>query len=205
MASDRSANSPVGREQVKAALVAATVELCTDHSPGSVGLREIASRAGVNHGQVRNYFGSKAELVAATMESLEHDMEESLAASGSTGEFAERLMRTLSRHPAFAQMLGWLLSLEARPAAIGLEFRFGRALAQRLVAEGADPDEAVVAASRIMIVCAGWPLIRPLLRVSNDLDERAEEAIVDAFAGQVRGIVGEVVPVDRSSGESAAR
>jgi AcrR family transcriptional regulator len=176
---------PKGRAEVEAALIAATITLCRDRSPSSVTLRGIADLAGKNHGQVRHYFGSKAELVVAAVEELENRMKIVLA-SASVADFSEELLRSLSADPSFARMLGWLLSLDIEPAEVGLRFRFGRELIARLFAEGADLQAATVAASQIMIVCAGWPMIRPLLWDSNDLDPDAERAILDAFAAQVR-------------------
>ena len=63
------AAEPKGREAVEAALVDAAAELLAERGP-DVGVREIAARAGVNHGQIHHYFGSKDALVAAAMREL---------------------------------------------------------------------------------------------------------------------------------------
>lgn len=60
---------PKGREAVEAALIDAAAELLAERGP-DVGVREIASRAGVNHGQIHHYFGSKDALVAAAVRQL---------------------------------------------------------------------------------------------------------------------------------------
>jgi AcrR family transcriptional regulator len=64
------ADEPKGREAVEAALVAAAADLLAEEGPRNAGLRQIARRAGVNHGQVHHYFGSKRALLQAAMRHL---------------------------------------------------------------------------------------------------------------------------------------
>lgn len=60
---------PNGREEVTAALVDAAAVLITDRGLG-FSVREVASHAGVNHGLVHTYFGSKEGLVQAAFDEL---------------------------------------------------------------------------------------------------------------------------------------
>lgn len=55
---------------VSEALIAAAIEMLEKVGPRSMSVREVASRAGVNHGQVHHYFGSKRGLVQAAVLSL---------------------------------------------------------------------------------------------------------------------------------------
>jgi AcrR family transcriptional regulator len=64
------AEEPKGREAVEQALVEAAADLLADAGPRGAGVREIARRAGVNHGQVHHYFGSKSALLGAAMRQL---------------------------------------------------------------------------------------------------------------------------------------
>ncbi len=50
---------PRGPDAVRNALIEATAKLCGERSPALVSVRDIAAEAGVNHGQVHHYFGSK--------------------------------------------------------------------------------------------------------------------------------------------------
>jgi AcrR family transcriptional regulator len=50
------------------AILAAAVELFTEHSPASVSVRDIARHAGVNHGLIHRHFGSKDDLLAEAIE-----------------------------------------------------------------------------------------------------------------------------------------
>ena len=56
-----------GPDAVRARLLTAATELLAQRTPFDVTVRQIAERAGVNHGQIHHYFGSKDGLVAATI------------------------------------------------------------------------------------------------------------------------------------------
>ena len=55
---------------VKADLLDATVELLAQRPAAQVTVRAIAERAGVQHSMVSRHFGSKANLIAAAVESV---------------------------------------------------------------------------------------------------------------------------------------
>ena len=61
---------PHGREEVENALIEAAADLFSKNGIHSVSIREIASHAGVNHGLVHSYFGSKDNLRQRTREYL---------------------------------------------------------------------------------------------------------------------------------------
>ena len=62
-----------GEAAVKAALLEATADLLASVGPTTLSLREVARRAGVNHGQVHHYFGSKRGLLLEAMRMLARD------------------------------------------------------------------------------------------------------------------------------------
>jgi TetR/AcrR family transcriptional regulator, repressor for neighboring sulfatase len=53
-----------GPDAVRRSLIDATLDLISQRSPATVTNKEIAARAGVNHGQIHHYFDSKDDLVA---------------------------------------------------------------------------------------------------------------------------------------------
>lgn len=59
--------TPRGREEVRQSLISAAYKLLTDRPPAQVTTKEIATLAGVNHGQVHHYFESKEQLIAQTL------------------------------------------------------------------------------------------------------------------------------------------
>ncbi len=59
-----------GSDAVKVALIDAAAELLGEVGPKSLSVRDIAERAGVNHGQIHHYFGGKRGLLEAAIRHL---------------------------------------------------------------------------------------------------------------------------------------
>lgn len=99
--------TPHGPEEVRKALLAAASRLFAEKGPGAVSVREIAREAGVNHGLVHHYFGSKQELLHAVVRSQAAlFMSEALTATSSLrideeGFWATRLYEVLSANDAW--------------------------------------------------------------------------------------------------------
>lgn len=99
---------PRGPDEVRDSLLRAAVESYTRGGPFSV--REVARRAGVNHGQIHHLFGGKDGLFRAMIERLGALNEERVAAASDVGDLAgtiaaaariqledRRLVRVLAR------------------------------------------------------------------------------------------------------------
>ena len=72
-----------GAERVRAALIEAAAEMLGEIGPKSLSVRDLAERAGVNHGQVHHYFGGKRGLLEAAMRHLaEPHFERSVGLAG---------------------------------------------------------------------------------------------------------------------------
>lgn len=63
----RQSHASRGPEVVQARLLDAVVELLAARAPTEVTTKEIAAAAGVNHGQIHHYFGSKESLIASAV------------------------------------------------------------------------------------------------------------------------------------------
>ncbi|MBT3311777.1 MAG: helix-turn-helix transcriptional regulator [Desulfobacterales bacterium] len=61
---------PHGRDEVETALIEAAADLFSKHGINAVSVRDVASHAGVNHGLIHVYFGSKDNLRQRTHEYL---------------------------------------------------------------------------------------------------------------------------------------
>ena len=59
-----------GSDAVKAALIAAAAQMLGESGPRLLSVRDVARRAGVNHGQVHHCFGGKRGLLEAAMRHL---------------------------------------------------------------------------------------------------------------------------------------
>jgi AcrR family transcriptional regulator len=70
-----------GKEAVMQAVIEAACELLMEKSPSQLSIREIAKKAGVNHGLVHRHFGSKQNLISQVVEHIDRQMRE--AAKGS--------------------------------------------------------------------------------------------------------------------------
>ncbi len=158
---------PRGREAVRDALITATERLCAERSPGQVSVREIAGQAGVNHGQIQHYFGSKLALIAATMERIEAELIDRIA-SGAAIELSG-FIDFVSDRPAFTRMIAWVI-LEGRDDSVFEDLWFGKALSERLRAAGRPEEEAQALATQIMVLAGGWALFRPAIATATGLD-----------------------------------
>ena len=65
-----SAATAPGNDSVREALERAAAEMLGEVGPRAISVREVAKRAGVNHGQVHHYFGRKRGLLRAAMRHL---------------------------------------------------------------------------------------------------------------------------------------
>ena len=87
---------PLGKEEVVAAVLAAASELFAEKGPAATSIREVAARAGVNHGLLHRHFGSKRQLLAATLQYLA-DSGAKLRESGAPAEELEAAQELQAR------------------------------------------------------------------------------------------------------------
>jgi AcrR family transcriptional regulator len=161
-----------GEAAVRAALIDAAAELFAARGVSSVSVREIAEKAGVNHGLVHHYFASKDGLLSAVLVDLarrtadEVDNDAALYAAGDAAEQHGRIVASLL--------------LEARElATVQTEFPTISALIARLEADGR-PDARERAAQAAAFVL-GWKLYEPFLVEAAQLpvDEKNRKSILD--------------------------
>lgn len=107
---------PRGEREVRAALVAAAGELFALKGPAAVGIREISDRAGLQHGLIHRYFGTKDALLAAA---IEREYQPIQSASSTGSEFDIPMFVRMNRRRGAP----WLL---ARALADGADVRRAR-------------------------------------------------------------------------------
>jgi AcrR family transcriptional regulator len=83
-ASPKQKNPDRGRKNVEARLIKATCELLSRKGPRAVSIRDIAERAGVNHGQIHHYFGGKKGLISTAVRHMSQEHAEHVADRGLT-------------------------------------------------------------------------------------------------------------------------
>lgn len=173
---------PVGREEVVDAVLRAAAELFADKGPDGTSIREIAARAGVNHGLVHRHFGSKRELLGATMQHLADQAADRRSAGASAAELL----------PAVDQHLRIMVraTLDGYPIEELQQRRPGMQLILDQVRPGHRTErEARLAAAHATALQLGWRLLGPAFRSGFGLEDMSDEELQSAVADEVQHIV----------------
>ena len=173
---------PIGKEEVSAAVLVAASELFAEKGPAATSIREVAARAGVNHGLLHRHFGSKRQLLAATLQHLADSAAE-LRESGASVEQLEAVHEFQARVMVRSTLDGFPVE-ELQQRFPGMERFLGQV-------RGGQSDErtARLLAAHGMALQVGWGLLGPTLRVAFGLQDFDEAEIRAAVAEQIAKIV----------------
>ncbi|MFE4798756.1 TetR/AcrR family transcriptional regulator [Streptomyces sp. NPDC056708] len=198
------------RQETEADLLAAAHRLLQrDGVLAGVNLREIATEAGVNHGQIYQYFGTRQALLRASVADL---VERQTADRDGHWElpFAER-RAAMFRHRLEEPEL---VKLEALLALDGDEdfsplprFTQTRRSLERDQEEGFLPDDADAVAAHVMTAAAqmGYVIFREAYARDTGIPlEELDERAAGAFARMVAGLAAAPSP-DATDGGAASR
>src|SRR5271155_1196043 len=173
---------PIGKEEVIAAVLVAAGELFADKGPAATSIREVAARAGVNHGLLHRHFGSKRQLLAATLQHLA-DSAAALRESGAPLEQLEATHELQARVMVRSTLDGFPVE-ELQQRFPGME-----AFLDQVRAGHADDRTARLLAAHGMALQVGWGLMGPTLRVAFGLQDLDDNEIRTAVADQIAKIV----------------
>lgn len=158
---------PRGADDVRAALIAAATDLFAEWGPSAVSVRRIAETAGVNHGLVHHYFGSKDGLVAAVLDKLAAQAEDEVQRHERTavifapGGATERQGRIVAH-----------LLLEGTDLAdYKSDFPGVRALIKRYRDDGMTLGAARERAAQVVTLVFGWTLFEPFVTAAAGLEQ----------------------------------
>jgi AcrR family transcriptional regulator len=177
--------APRGEHAVRASLIATASDLFAARGPRAVSVREVADAAGVNHGLVHHYFGSKGGLVTAVLDHLaeeateEINNREPLAVFYAAGGATERHGRIVAH----------LLLEGADPSELKSGFPGFDALIRRCRDEGMTAKVAKQRAAQVVALVLGWQLFEPYLTAAAGLPATAKAksaALDDAVARLLR-------------------
>lgn len=171
-------------DETRAALVDALIELLGERSVAAISVREVAAAAGVNHGLVHRYFGSKDALVRAAVEQISQQVYDGFPARGQTGWF----YRMLRANPHIAVIVARacldgphdLLAVASPPPAIMRQLidRLRATLDRSPLGGAVDPNLLNAFFTSAML---GWFAFRPLFDegygVPADADAQLETMI----------------------------
>jgi TetR/AcrR family transcriptional regulator, repressor for neighboring sulfatase len=178
-------DKPVGRDAVTDALIDATTELILEQGV-TMSVRDIARRAGVNHGLVHTYFGSKEALLTAAFDAIISRAAADVDEAGfppadlafrRQGEVAKAIARVMldvdgDPFPDHPILPGWRDALATtRPDATAAEL-----------------DEAVIIATTLAL---GWALFAEHLCGILGVDEEEADAIerrIVELASEIGGL-----------------
>ncbi|MCX4094746.1 helix-turn-helix domain-containing protein [Nocardia sp. alder85J] len=168
---------PVGREAVAAAVLTHAADLFAERGPAATSIRDIADRAGVNHGLVFRHFGTKDHLVGEVLDHLGAESGALAAAEGfsvTDARFARHL-RVLAR-----------CILDGYPVEqLQQRFPVMRQLLDRTRAEHADDRTAALAVAHAAAFGLGWQLFEPFLRASTGLQDLPATELGELIATRI--------------------
>jgi TetR/AcrR family transcriptional regulator, repressor for neighboring sulfatase len=156
--------TPAGRDEVIAAVLTHAADLFAERGPAATSIRDIGVRAGVNHGLVFRYLGTKDQLVAAVLNHLADEMSTLLQ----TGASPDAIEAKTERHwKVIARAI-----LDGFPVG-QLQQRFPNAANLVKHAEHSHHNKLAgrLAAANTMALELGWRLFEPFLRSASGIED----------------------------------
>ena len=166
--------SPRGREAVCEALLEAATELFASRDPASVSVRDIASRAGVNHGLVHRHFGSKDQLRLAVMDRLARQVNDGVGALGDAplDQVLEAAFAQTNEHAAYFRILARAMLDGEDPRTIQTHFPLADRLIELARQAGHQDPRGFVA--RRQAAGLGWLVFERYIRAATGIDGTSE-------------------------------
>lgn len=159
-----------GREAVKAALRSAAAELFADRAASQVSVREIAERAGVNHGLVHRHFGSKEELRREALELLADEIRDDFkqSAAGLKGQI--ELFEAVAKRDGYWRSLARALIDREELDAVQQRSPVIDELLKD-VPDGPKGEEQRLWLAMMLSQALGWLIFEPYLARATHLDD----------------------------------
>jgi AcrR family transcriptional regulator len=164
---------PLGRDEVRPAIIAAARTLFAERGYAAVSVRDIAALAKVNHGLVHRHFGSKDAVLHAVLQGMFEGVSVIARAklSPSAPDFAEQLYPL-----AAARKQDWQILMRAVLDGFdfqtaGFKFPLTTAVMEHVASQrGTRNEEARAIAGAIIAGGLGWLLLETYLAPILDLD-----------------------------------
>jgi AcrR family transcriptional regulator len=162
-----------GREGAVEALVQAARQLFADRGPAAVSLRDIAKQAGVNHGLIHHYIGSRDDLLRLVFAtSTEQATAEVLQADDPV--LALQKLRSVGGGSSdYSRLLAWALLEGLDP----MEFHGRSDALDAVVGIAGDSREVRVTLATAMVQTLGWKLFGGYALNAAGLDDEDPEAV----------------------------
>jgi len=165
---------PTGKQEVVNALVDAATELFSERGPGAVSVRDVANRAGVNHGLVHRHFGSKDGLVRAVLDRLVADLRDRYASGLPIKASRAALLNEIAANETYWRVLAralldghtdWLDKGRFPLIGAGVDY-----LEAAMKSGDADPDgDAQAMVASYAAAALGWLVFEPFLAAATGM------------------------------------
>lgn len=144
-----------GREGAVEALVQAARELFVMHGPSSVSLRDVARRAGVNHGLIHHYIGSRDDLLRLVFAAATDRARQEVEGANDPVSALHSLRRVGGVSSDYSRLLAWALLEGHDPA----DFHGRSSAVDAIVGTShRDSRELRVRLAMAMVQTLGWKL-----------------------------------------------
>jgi AcrR family transcriptional regulator len=182
-----------GRESAVEALVDAARALFAEHGPDAVSLRDIARRAGVNHGLIHHYIGSRDDLLRLVFDRSTDQARRQVEGAADVTAALAALWDLGEGSSDYTRLLAWALLEGHDPA----EFH-GRSAALDAVvrASGGDSRDLRVALAMAMVQTLGWKLFGRYALLAAGLDDDPEtvrrdiDTLIDRLVAEATATAG---------------
>ncbi|MEU6583874.1 helix-turn-helix domain-containing protein [Nocardia sp. NPDC046763] len=184
---------PLGRDAVVSAVLTHAADLFAERGPAATSIRDIADRAGVNHGLVFRHLGAKDKVVTAVLDHLAAETA-ALAAAGALSPDDPRLRRhwsVLARAILDGYPVGQMQS----------RFPVIESLIDQARTQHADDQDAALAVANVAAFMLGWQLFEPFLRNAAGLDDMPNEQLRHAIGTEAASILRGPLPGPTTASE----
>ncbi|MBY8859554.1 TetR/AcrR family transcriptional regulator [Nocardia sp. CA2R105] len=176
-------DAPVGRDAVVSAVLTHAAELFAERGPAATSIRDIAERAGVNHGLVFRHFGAKDQLVARVLDHLAAESGAALDRSG-PGDRSPLDAALRTHLTVLARSI-----LDGYPVAqLQRDFPVISRLIERARPFHESEHDASLAVAHVAALSLGWQLFGSFLRGAAGLEDMSEAELqrdIDAEAARI--------------------
>jgi AcrR family transcriptional regulator len=156
-------------------ILEAAADLYAERGPAATSIRDVARRAGVNHGLIHRHFGSKEQLVGAVLDYLGQYLADRLTSGVPVSRLdavIDRQLRVVARTTLDGYPVG---SLQTRFPNIADRI-------DRLRPTHPTERSARLAAAHLTALQLGWRLFADFLRASTGLDDLTDEELAESLS-----------------------
>lgn len=174
---------PRGRDEIRAAAIAATHRILRSSGPVKLTMRAVAAEANVNVGLLHRHFGSRADLLRAAADEMR-----ALSAgriSDAVGLQDAVSVMLAAGEPAFGHGIAWSILQDEMDAVLPETFPAVDALVRLAKADGhSDRVDRLALVAALLSMSLGWRLYEPYLTRCLQLSEK-DRRKVEAGLGRL--------------------